>query len=175
MKKGQESLFKEIRRFRKDSDLCMKCGFCISACPIYREELVESAVARGKNALVRGLLNGEVEFTPELAERLDKCTLCKTCTENCPANVNIPAVIIAARADQFRKRGTAFPYSAVYRSLLPRRVLFGRIVKAVGLAQKTFSHGGEGTLRHLPLFLSGMGKGRHIPQVAKQFLREALP
>lgn len=175
MKKRQESPFKEIRRFRKDSDLCMKCGFCISACPIYREELVESAVARGKNALVRGLLNGEVEFTPELAERLDKCTLCKTCTENCPANVNIPAVVIAARADQFRKRGTAFPYSAVYRTLLPRRVLFGRIVKAVGLAQKTFSSGGEGTLRHLPLFLSGMGKGRHIPQVAKQFLREALP
>jgi glycolate oxidase iron-sulfur subunit len=172
---SQPDQFKEIRRVRKDNDLCMKCGFCISACPVYKEELVESAVARGKNALVKGLLKGQVEFTPELAERLDKCTLCKTCTANCPAGVNIPSVIIAARADQARKRGIAFPYNVIYRSILPRRVLFGNVVKAAGAAQKLFFPKSEGTLRHLPLFLAGLGKGRHIPQVASKFLRQSLP
>jgi glycolate oxidase iron-sulfur subunit len=167
--------FKEIRRFQKDNDLCMKCGFCLSACPVYKEELVESSVARGRNALVKGLLKGEVTFTPELAERLDKCTLCKTCTTNCPAGVNIPSVVIAARADQFRKRGLSFPYNFIYRSILPRRVLFGRTVKGAGLAQKIFFPRGEGTLRHMPQFLSGLGKGRNIPQVASRFLRQRVP
>ena len=153
----------------------MKCGFCISACPVYKEELVESAVARGKNAMVKGLLKGQMEFTPEFAERLDKCTLCKTCAVNCPAGVDIPSVVIAARADQQRKKGISFPYNIVYRSILPRRLLFGNVVKAAGLAQKAFFPKGEGTLRHLPLFLSSLGKGRHIPEVAPKFLRQILP
>jgi glycolate oxidase iron-sulfur subunit len=170
-----ENDFKEIRRFQKDNDLCMKCGFCMSACPVYREELVESSVARGRNALVKGLLKGEIDFTPELAERLDKCTLCKTCTANCPAGVNIPSVVVAARADQFRKRGLTFPYNVIYRSVLPRRVLFGRTVKLAAAAQKLFFPKGDGTLRHLPLFLSGMGKGRQIPEVAGRFLRQTVP
>jgi glycolate oxidase iron-sulfur subunit len=175
MPSNPDKEFKEIKKFQKDNNLCMKCGFCISACPVYREELVESSVARGRNALVKGLLKGEVDFTPELAERLDKCTLCQTCTANCPAGVNIPAVIIAARADQFRKRGLSFPYNLIYRSVLPRRVLFGNAVRAAGAAQKAFFPRGEGSLRHLPLFLSGLGKGRNIPQVAPRFLRQIVP
>jgi glycolate oxidase iron-sulfur subunit len=175
MNKRESPQFKEIKRFRKENDLCMKCGFCISACPVYREELVESAVARGKNQIVRGLVNGQLEFTPELEKRLDKCTLCKTCTVNCPAKVNIPSVIIAARADQFSKRGTKFPYNFIYRSILPRRVLFGRAVKSAAVMQKLLFPKGEGTLRHLPMFLSGLGKGRHIPEVAPKFLRQSVP
>jgi glycolate oxidase iron-sulfur subunit len=167
--------FKEIRRFQKDNELCMKCGFCMSSCPVYKEELVESSVARGRNALVKGLLKGQVQFTAEMAERLDKCTLCKTCTANCPAGVDIPGVVTAARADQFRQRGLKFPYNLMYRSVLPRRVLFGRMVRMAGMAQKVFMPKAEGTLRHLPLMLSGLGKGRHIPQVASKFLRQILP
>ncbi len=167
--------FKEIRRVRKDNELCMKCGFCMSSCPVYKEELLEASVARGRNALVKGLLKGQVHFSPEMAERLDKCTLCKTCTVNCPAGVDIPAVVTAARADQFRQRGIKFPYNFIYRSILPRRVLFGRTVKLAGLAQKILMPKAEGTLRHLPLMLSGLGKGRHIPQVASKFLRQILP
>ncbi|MBN1189212.1 MAG: (Fe-S)-binding protein [Dehalococcoidales bacterium] len=175
MSSNPDQKFKEIRRFQKDNDLCMKCGFCLSACPVYREEMVESSVARGRNALVKGLLRGDVDFTAQMAERLDKCTLCKTCTANCPAGVNIPAVVIAARADQFRKRGLSFPYNLIYRGILPHRMLFGNVVKAAGAVQRAFFPRGEGSLRHLPMFLSGMGRGRNIPQTASRFLRQTVP
>jgi glycolate oxidase iron-sulfur subunit len=33
----------------------------------------------------------------------------------------------------------------------------------------------EGTIRHLSLFLAALGKGRHIPQIAPRFLRQAVP
>ncbi|HSW57872.1 MAG TPA: (Fe-S)-binding protein [Dehalococcoidales bacterium] len=167
--------FKEIRRFQKDNDLCMKCGFCMSSCPVYKEELVESSVARGRNALVKGLLKGQSRFTPEMAERLDKCTLCRSCTANCPAGVDIPAVVTAARADQFRERGTKFPFNIMYRQVVPHRRLFGTLAKLTGTAQKVFTPRAHGTLRHLPLLLSGFGKGRHIPKIAPRFLRQILP
>jgi glycolate oxidase iron-sulfur subunit len=165
----------EIRRFQKDNDLCMRCGFCMSVCPVYREERVESSVARGRNALVKALIKGELDFTHEYEERLDKCTLCKNCTANCPAQVEIPAVVIAARADKYRNMGMKFPLNIVYRSILPRRVLFGNMVKTGGLIQRIFFPQTHGTLRHLPLFLSALGKGRHIPQLSSKFLRQRIP
>jgi Fe-S oxidoreductase len=33
----------------------------------------------------------------------------------------------------------------------------------------------EGTLRHLPLYLSAFGRGRHIPSIAPKFLRQLVP
>jgi glycolate oxidase iron-sulfur subunit len=171
----KEDKFKEIIRFQKDNELCMKCGFCMTSCPTYREELVESSVARGRNALVKALVRGDLDFTHEYAERIDKCTLCKNCTANCPAHVDIPSVVIAARADKLHNVGLKFPYNFVFRSLLPRRELFGQTVKLAGLAQKVFFPKAEGTLRHLPLFLSGMGSGRHLPQISGKFLRQRIP
>ncbi len=175
MTPAETSLYPEIERFKKDNELCMKCGFCISACPVYKEELVESSVARGKNAMVRALVRGQLKFTPEFAHRLGKCTLCKTCTANCPAGVQIADVIVAARADQTKMRGIGFPYNLIYRRLLPHRVLFGRTVRLAGGVQRLVMPRGRGKLRHLPLFLSGLGRNRQIPQVAGRFLRQMLP
>ena len=120
--------YREIKRFEKDLGQCMKCGFCTYWCPVYQEERIESSVARGKNMIIRGLLAGDIDYTKEYAGRINKCTLCMSCTANCPAKTNIPKVIVAARADTVRARGIKFPYNIVYRYLLPRRQLFGKIV-----------------------------------------------
>ena len=152
----------------------MKCGFCTFWCPVYQEERVESSVARGKNMIIRALASGELEFTKELAERLNQCTLCMACTVNCPARVQIPPVIVAARADSARARGIGFPYNIIYRWLLPRRRLFGSVVRIASWFQRLLPRT-RGTIRHLPLFLSALGKGRQIPQIAPRFLRQVVP
>jgi glycolate oxidase iron-sulfur subunit len=165
----------EIKKFEKDLEACMKCGFCTFWCPVYQEERVESAVARGKNMMIRALVAGELEYTKEYAERLNKCTLCLACTANCPARVQIPPVIVAARADKVRAKGIGFPYNIIYRWLLPRRRLFGSVLRVASWFQGLFLPRTRGTIRHLPLFLSALGKGRHIPQIAPKFLRQLLP
>lgn len=167
--------FEEIERFRRDLELCMKCGFCLSSCPVYQEERVESSVARGKDMMIRALVAGELQYTKEYGERLNKCTLCMTCTTNCPAQVQIPSVIVAARADKVRADGVGFPYNIIYRWLLPHRTLFGNVVRFASWFQGFFLPKTEGTIRHLPMFLSSLGKGRHIPQIAPRFLRQAVP
>jgi len=167
--------FEQIKRFEKDLSQCMKCGFCTFWCPVYQEERIEASVARGKNMMIRGLLAGELDYTQEYADRLNKCTLCMTCTANCPAKANIPNVIVAARADAVKARGLKFPDNLVYRWLLPRRRLFGWVVRFASWFQGVFMPKTEGTIRHLSMFLSALGKGRNIPQIAPKFLRQMVP
>ena len=167
--------YEQTERFKADLDKCTRCGFCMSACPVYREEKVESSVARGKIVLVRSLLSGALAETKEMEEQLNRCTLCMTCAQNCPAGTNVPAVITAARADKVKQRGIPFPYGFIYRHLLPRRRLFGNIVRMVSWFQGIFLPKTNGSIRHLSFFLSALGKGRHIPNIAPKFLRESIP
>ncbi len=175
MPKTRKDRYEQIKRFESDLSQCMKCGFCTFWCPVYQEERVEPSVARGKNMMIRGLLAGDLEYTKEFADRLNKCTLCMTCTTNCPAKANIPNVIVAARADTVRARGLKFPYNIIYRWLLPRRTLFGNVVRFASWFQGIFLPKTEGTIRHLSLFLSALGEGRNIPQIAPRFLRQTVP
>ncbi len=170
-----KSEFTEIKRFEKDLELCMKCGFCTFWCPVYREEKLESAVARGKNLMVRGLLAGDLDYTDEFAERLNQCTLCLACTANCPARAQISDVIVAARADAVKARGLKFPYRFIFRWLMPRRRLFGATVRVASWFQGVFMPRTRGTVRHLAFFLSALGKGRQIPGIAPRFLRQLVP
>ncbi len=167
--------YEQIKRFESDLSQCMKCGFCTFFCPVYQEEWVESSVARGKNMMIRGLLAGELDYTKEYADRLNKCTLCMACTANCPSKANIPNVIVAARADTVRARGAKFPYNIVYRWVLPHRTLFGNVVRFTSWFQGIFLPKTEGTIRHLSMFLSALGKGRQIPEIAPKFLRQIVP
>ena len=167
--------YKNITKFNSDLDQCMKCGFCTFWCPVYQEEHIESSVARGKNMMIRGLIEGDLDYTKEYANRINKCTLCMTCTANCPAKANIPNVIVAARADIVKARGLKFPYNIVYRWLLPHRILFGWTIRIASWFQNILFPKTEGTIRHLPMFLSALGKGRNIPQIAPRFLRQLVP
>ena len=65
--------FEEIKKFETDLERCTKCGFCSFWCPVYQEELMESSLARGKNMMIRALAAGELEYSKEFADRLNKC------------------------------------------------------------------------------------------------------
>lgn len=169
------SQYKELDRIKKELDKCVRCGFCASYCPVYRVEREESTLARGKNRILKGLVEGKLEFSEDTAKILDKCTLCMTCTQNCPTNSPIPSLIVAARADRVSSKGIRFPMNMVYQSLLPQRRLFGNVVRIASWVQKVWFPKTKGNIRHLPLFLSGLGKNRNIPEIAPNFLRQMIP
>jgi glycolate oxidase iron-sulfur subunit len=167
--------YPNIEKFRAELDKCTKCGFCMASCPVYKEERTESSVARGKIMLIRALVDGELAANKAMARQLSRCTLCSTCAANCPAGTKVPSVIAAARADKVIKAGLPLSYRIVYRWLLPRRRLFGYAVRVASRFQGIFLPKTEGTIRHLSFFLSALGKGRHIPQIAPRFLRQSVP
>ena len=170
-----EDPLEELRKFALETEQCMKCGFCSFVCPVYQEERVESSVARGKNELLKAVLSGELELNDQIADRLYKCTACMACTELCPAKAHIPRLVVAARADIARTQGVRFPYGFVYRNLVPNRRLFGRLLKAASFVQSAFMPKTNGTIRHLPHFLSGLDHGRQIPSITGKFLRRRIP
>jgi glycolate oxidase len=76
---------------------CVQCGFCRVGCPTFGVSHNESLNARGRVMLCYGILSGAVEPTPELAERLFKCTTCMNCSTVCPSKIKVVDVIEKVR------------------------------------------------------------------------------
>jgi Fe-S oxidoreductase len=76
---------------------------------VFKELGWESDGARGKTILAYGLLAGELEPSQYIADKLYQCTYCKDCVERCSANISVPDILTAARADMIR---AGFTYDA---------------------------------------------------------------
>src|SRR4030042_2509281 len=167
-------MLENLTKFQDKVLQCMKCGFCMYFCPIYREIRTESIVARGRNVLAMELLEGALFDWKHLEERYSKCLTCNRCAQFCPAKVEVATITVAARGDIVANKGLPFIEKTVFAHVLKKRRLFGTALKIASRLQRLFPRT-EGTIRHLPLFLSALGKGRQIPEMAPRFLRDELP
>jgi glycolate oxidase iron-sulfur subunit len=66
---------------------CIRCGLCLAVCPTYREDLSEIASPRGRVALARKGLEGELELKPNLFEQMYACFDCLACNVICPVGI----------------------------------------------------------------------------------------
>ncbi len=104
-----------IEEYRDMIYACGRCNFCRGIdfderCPQIFTQVWESATLRGRMAIARGLLEGNLEYTEELAERIFGCFLCGRCREECKKAANIDAIAItkAMRGD-FVDQGVKIP------------------------------------------------------------------
>jgi FAD/FMN-containing dehydrogenase/Fe-S oxidoreductase len=88
--------------------VCNGCGVCRTQgpeavmCPINRYSPREEASPRAKANLARGLLTGVLPqgsvLDSEFKEIVDLCVHCHMCRLECPANVDIPRLMVEAKA-----------------------------------------------------------------------------
>ena len=76
---------------------CIRCGFCLPACPTYGETLLEPESPRGRIALVRAAFEGALSLA-DVTPHLDLCIGCRACESACPAGVPYGAILEQARA-----------------------------------------------------------------------------
>ncbi len=76
---------------------CIRCGLCLAVCPTYREYLKETASPRGRVALARKGLEGELELTPNLIEQMYSCFACMACNELCPVGIHPADLALSMR------------------------------------------------------------------------------
>jgi glycolate oxidase iron-sulfur subunit len=109
--------------------VCMRCGMCQAVCPLFAVTGRESDVARGKLALLDGLLNKMFEDPKGVYERLNKCLLCGSCATNCPSGVKVLDIFIKARVILTGFMGLSPVKKLILRGMLSHPEAFDRLVE----------------------------------------------
>ncbi|MGH8557691.1 MAG: (Fe-S)-binding protein [Methylococcales bacterium] len=111
-----------------DTDLCVKCGLCVSHCPTYRKTLDENESPRGRISLIQAWSTGDLDDTPALRRHLDNCLLCGTCESVCPALVPYSKLV-----DNFRSAAGKGKQSIAVRALsaLSRLILSNKRLSGI--------------------------------------------
>ena len=76
---------------------CIRCAACLTSCPTYVVTHKEEEGPRGRIAIMRAMVEGHLDLTPDGVTHLDNCLLCEACTNVCPAGVQMEPMGIAFR------------------------------------------------------------------------------
>lgn len=79
------------------ADQCVKCGMCLPGCPTYQLSKNENESPRGRIALMQGIVNGELNLSPNVIQHLDHCLGCLSCEKICPSKVQYETLIDSIR------------------------------------------------------------------------------
>ncbi len=99
-------MLKPLDKYAGDVYKCIRCGSCRAVCPTFGEELSETAVARGRMALVEAVMSGQLGLTDAFEKTIFHCAMCGACKANCPSGVDVPGIIEASRAELVEKKGS---------------------------------------------------------------------
>ena len=83
---------------------CIRCGLCLAACPTYREYLTETASPRGRVALTRKGLEGELHLSPNLIEQMYSCFACMACNDICAVGIKPADLALSMRYVQEQRQ-----------------------------------------------------------------------
>ncbi len=160
-----------------ESLLCNGCGECRTEapgrrmCPIFHATRDEAATPRAKANLMRQLLRDAADARPlspdEVRDVADLCVNCKMCALECPARVNVPKLMLEAKAANVAEHG-------LRRSdwVMARTERFAGLGSMLSFAINAALE--SRTVRWLLEKLLGVSQQRRLPTFAAQsFLRRA--
>lgn len=78
-------------------EACVHCGFCLPACPTYRDLGEEMDSPRGRIFLMKSALEGELTVE-ETLPYIDRCLGCLGCVTACPSGVPYGELVASYRA-----------------------------------------------------------------------------
>jgi FAD/FMN-containing dehydrogenase/Fe-S oxidoreductase len=159
---------------------CLKCNGCGACrtetppqrmCPIFHATHGEAASPRAKANLLRGLLRGSGEApalaSDEVRNVADLCVNCRMCALECPARVNIPKLMLEAKAQNVAEHGMDRK-----EWFLARAEGFARWGSAFALLANVAL--ASPTVRWWLELLFGLSRRRRLPRLAgRSFLNQA--
>ncbi|MDY6790801.1 MAG: (Fe-S)-binding protein [Thermodesulfobacteriota bacterium] len=165
-----------MKELKDQLALCMRCGTCQSVCPLFAQTGQEADVARGKLALLDGLLQEMFKNPHGVYDRLDRCLLCGSCAAACPSGVKVLDIFIKARVILNTYIGLSWTKKIILQKILSHPRIFDRLVHWGAKLQKLFFRPVNDTLktscaRFLPFRLSE----RHIVSLAPEPFHRHMP
>jgi len=154
---------------------CIRCGLCLSVCPTYREHLSETASPRGRVALTRKGLEGELELSPNLIEQMYSCFACMACNDACPVGIQPAELTLSMRFVQEQRQPAKWK-KTLFEGLIPNpgRMEFAtsplRLYEVLGIRRLVYA---LGLTRFLPKQIRDMEA--MLPRLPQRPLRRILP
>jgi len=118
--------------------VCMRCGMCQAVCPVFAETGREVDVARGKLALLDGLIQEIFRDPKGVNQHLTRCLLCGSCASNCPSGVKVLDIFLKARAILVGYMGLHPAKKIIFRGMLANPRFFNSLVSSAGKIQGFF-------------------------------------
>lgn len=141
---------------------CIRCASCLNVCPVFR--LVGGHVfGKVYTGGIGTILTAWFDALKQSDDIQSLCIQCGNCRDVCPGKIDIPDLILELRRRLTVEQGLPVLQKAIF-SIVNNRKLFHSVLRAAPIAQAPFAS--DGYIRHLPLFLSGMTKGRSLPAIA---------
>jgi glycolate oxidase iron-sulfur subunit len=114
---------------------CMRCGFCLPSCPTYIESGMDEAHSpRGRIAMMKAVVDGDIEPDDDVKRSLDLCLGCRACEPVCPSGVKYGHLLEQARDIIYQSKKKSISEKAVrkvvFQDLFPHQ---NRMVTAASL------------------------------------------
>ncbi len=154
---------------------CIRCGACLPVCPTYREALTETASPRGRIALARKTIHGELELSPGLMDQMYACLDCLACNEACPVGIRPADLALEMRHVQEQIKPSRWK-EALFGKIVakPRRLELStwllRVYERTGIRRLVYALGLKKSLSAQLRDLESM-----LPPLPERPLRPALP
>jgi Fe-S oxidoreductase len=127
---------KNLKKWKKEMLVCIRCAYCLENCPVYSQIGWESAGARAKMVFSYGLLTKDIKYSDSILEKIFQCTGCGQCEVNCPAKVKILDVVKATRKDLV-ENGHYFPsHKLMGEAVKKSGNVYGEEKKEIDIIQK---------------------------------------
>lgn len=152
---------------------CMKCGFCLPACPLFLGE--ETTSPRAKVRLARAVLSGDVELTSGVKRQAARCLNCRACALECPSGIEPNKIALQLRAAYAERDGLSFAKRAIFNSLLPHPRLAALGSRLVGAARHVLALDLTNNPLRLALPALGIRADKDIPPFGRASLMSRLP
>ncbi len=133
-----QRLARDIRALETQLDACTRCGMCQAVCPLFKQTRKEADVARGKIALIDGLIQEMFVDAQGVNQRLSRCLLCGSCAHSCPSNVDILQIFLRARHIIARYLRLPFAKKLLLEKILAHPETFNRFTAMVEPFQRLF-------------------------------------
>ena len=117
---------------------CNRCGFCQAGCPVFRVTGEEHSLSRGRMAIARGLMLGNLDLTPEVMHALEDCLLCRGCTAHCFPALKTDEMVTTIRHAYITRHGQPMWQRILFRTILSdsKKIGVGRPHGVVGQAPR---------------------------------------
>ncbi len=168
MKKLTE-LARLVSQLEELTSACKKCGACQSVCPIFEQTGMEKDFARGKIAVLDGVMEQVVSNSGAVLQRLDNCLLCGSCQTVCPNRVESLRIFFSAKKILADYKGLSPAKKFLFRQILAKPYVFNSVLSIGSLMQGlVLKKQGAAPGTRAPRFPASLIlEGRHVPPLAQ--------